>query len=224
MFESELQKVFIKQLDLQENSDTLFEMLFEFRKLMTVYKCAIKEITTKFEVLDEELSVENARNPIQFIHSRVKDPLSIFDKLQRKGKEFSIDAVVENLNDVAGIRIICKFVDDIYKIAEMLTTHDDVRLLGIKDYIKSPKPNGYRSYHMIVEIPVFLSSKKQFVKAEIQLRTIAMDFWASLEHELKYKKLVEDPESIGTELRECADDIFKMDRRMEQIKNRIHSA
>lgn len=223
MSDSELRRVFTNQLNIQENSDVLFDILLEFKKLMTVYKCAIKEITTKFEVLNEELSVESERNPIQFIHSRVKEPMSILDKLQRKGVEFSLDAVSENLNDVAGIRIICKFVDDIYRIADMLIKQDDIKLIGIKDYIKNPKPNGYRSYHMIVEIPVFFSNKKQLVKAEIQLRTIAMDFWASLEHELKYKKSIEDTEMISKELVECATDIFEMDSRMQQIKYKIDS-
>ena len=186
-----------------------------------MYSCAIREVKTKLEVLNDELSIRNSRNPIEFITSRVKKPLSIVQKLQRKGFDVSLQSVMDNLNDVAGIRVICSFVDDIYAVAEMLTKQDDVTLIEVKDYIKNPKPNGYRSLHLIIEIPVFFSDSKTNLRVEVQIRTIAMDFWASLEHDLKYKKEIPDVDEIQQELKECAETIADTDRRMMEIRDRI---
>ena len=156
-----------------------------FNDLMLKYRCAIREIRTKLEVLDDEFSVEYKRNPISSIKTRIKSPDSIYRKLQKLDLEFTEENITNTLNDVAGIRVICAFIDDIYTIARLLSSQDDITVLEVKDYIKNPKPNGYRSYHMIVEIPIFFAKGKTPVRAEIQIRTIGMDFWASLEHQLR---------------------------------------
>ncbi|MBQ7950326.1 MAG: GTP pyrophosphokinase family protein [Clostridia bacterium] len=222
--ENELQKYFLGQ-DVPTSSeqiDSLFQNARKFSDILMMYQCAIREVRTKFEILNDDLALHNNRNPIEMIKSRVKKPQSILEKLKRRGLELSIPSVLENLNDVAGIRVICSFVDDIYKVAEMFTRQDDVTLLQVKDYIKNPKPNGYRSYHMIVEIPVFFADRKQPVKVEVQLRTIAMDFWASLEHGMKYKKDMPEAEEVIAELKSCADIIAATDLRMQAINERIH--
>lgn len=188
------------------------------------YTCAIREVKTKLEVLNDELSVKNQRNPIEMIKSRVKKPVSIVEKLQRRGFEVSLDSMEKNLDDVAGIRIICSFVDDIYEVADMLVRQDDVTVIMVKDYIKNPKPNGYRSYHMIIEIPVFFSDSKKPIRVEVQIRTIAMDFWASLDHQLKYKKsFIDDNGEISEELRKCANVIAETDQKMLAIRKRIEA-
>ncbi len=199
--------------------------LKQFKGFMMIYNCAIREVKTKFEVLNEDLSVLRKRNPIEFIESRVKSPESILKKLKRKKLPYSLGSIVDNINDIAGVRVICGFIDDIYEVAHMLEIQDDVTVLEVKDYIKNPKPNGYRSYHMIVEIPVFFASQKQLIKVEVQLRTIAMDFWASLEHQMRYKdrKKVSDVKQIVSELKECADVIAATDEKMQQINKRIAS-
>lgn len=189
-----------------------------------MYRCAIREIRTKLEVLDDEFSVKYNRNPISSIKSRIKTPLSIYNKLQKLGYDFTEQNIRDQLNDVAGIRVICSFIDDIYNVAHLLAEQDDITVLRIKDYIKNPKPNGYRSYHMIVEIPVFFAEGKTPMRAEIQIRTIAMDFWASLEHQLRYKKDLENSEKyarISRELSDCASTISAMDLQMQNIKNLI---
>lgn len=222
--ENELQKYFLGQ-DVPTSSeqiDSLFQNARKLSDILMMYQCAIREVRTKFEILNDDLALHNNRNPIEMIKSRVKKPQSILEKLKRRGLELSIPSVLENLNDVAGIRVICSFVDDIYKVAEMFTCQDDVTLLQVKDYIKNPKPNGYRSYHMIVEIPVFFADRKQPVKVEVQLRTIAMDFWASLEHGMKYKKDMPEAEEVIAELKSCADIIAATDLRMQAINERIH--
>lgn len=160
-----------------------------FQELIMMYSCAIREVKTKLEVLNDDLAVRNQRNPIQMIKSRVKKPGSIIEKLQRRGYPITIQSVYDNLYDVAGIRVICSFVDDIYQVAEMLARQDDVTVLTVKDYIRCPKDNGYRSYHMIIEVPVYFSDRKEKMRVEVQIRTIAMDFWASLDHQMKYKKI-----------------------------------
>lgn len=193
----------------------------KFNDLMLQYRCAIREIRTKLEVLDDEFSVEYKRNPISSIQTRIKSPMSIYRKLQKANLEFNESNIVETLNDVAGIRVICPFIDDIYIIAKLLASQDDITVLKIKDYIKDPKPNGYRSYHMIVEIPVFFAKGKTPIKAEIQIRTIGMDFWASLEHQLRYKKGIEQMEQyeeISRELQQCAQNITETDNHMQKIK------
>ena len=188
------------------------------------YTCAIREVKTKLEVLNDELSVKNQRNPIEMIKSRVKKPVSIVEKLQRRGFEVSLDSMEKNLDDVAGIRIICSFVDDIYEVADMLVRQDDVTVIMVKDYIKNPKPNGYRSYHMIIEIPVFFSDSKKPIRVEVQIRTIAMDFGASMDHQLKYKKsFIDDNGEISEELRKCANVIAETDQKMLAIRKRIEA-
>ena len=206
------------------SDEEIYKLSNDYQQLVTKYNCAIKEVRTKFEVLNEELSMKNQRNPIHVIHSRIKTIYSTTDKLKRKGLDLSIENIKNEVHDVAGIRIVCNFVDDIYEIADMLLKQDDIKLISYKDYIRQPKPNGYRSYHMIVEIPVFFSDSKELLKVEVQLRTIAMDFWASLEHELKYKKnLSEDvSNAISGQLTECALTIAEMDSKMQDIKNQLY--
>ncbi|MEG0270173.1 MAG: GTP pyrophosphokinase family protein [Clostridia bacterium] len=203
------------------NSETVVEKLDMFRELMMKYSSAIREITTKLQILNDELSLQNQNNPIESIKSRVKRPVSILNKLKRKGVEPSIENIMLTLSDVAGIRVICPFIDDIYKVVAMLAKQDDVTVIAVKDYIKHPKENGYRSYHMIVEIPVFFSDQKQPIRVEIQVRTVAMDFWASLEHQMKYKHADVTDESISTDLKACADVIAATDVHMQELRNRI---
>lgn len=206
-----------------EVPDTLLGEARQFQQAMMKYSCAIREVKTKLEVLNDELSVKNQRNPIEMIKSRVKKPLSIIEKLKRRGLPVTIDSMVNNLDDIAGIRVICSFIDDIYEIGRMLARQDDVKIIAVKDYIRSPKVNGYRSYHMIVEIPVFFSDCRQFMRVEVQIRTMAMDFWASLEHQLKYKKQLEegDAKEIGEQLRNCAEVIAGTDWKMLEIRQKI---
>ena len=196
----------------------------KFSDLMMMYRCTIRELQTKLEVLNDEFSIENKRNPISFIKTRVKKPESIYRKLQKLGYEFSAENIQEQLNDVAGVRVVCAFIDDIYTVADLLASQDDIKILKIKDYIKNPKPNGYRSYHMIVEVPVFFSRGKTPMRAEIQIRTNGMDCWATLEHQLRYKKGIEEMEGydqISAELLESAHAMIEMDNEMQHIKDMI---
>lgn len=201
--------------------DDVYERFNHFAELMMRYSAAIREVRTKFEVLNDEFSFRNSRNPIESISSRVKRPMSIVGKLRRRGLPLTVEAIEQFLNDVAGVRVICSFIDDIYAVAEMFARQDDVTVLEVKDYIRKPKPNGYRSYHMIVEIPVFFSDCKRPMRVEIQLRTVAMDFWASLEHQMKYKKNSADRPEISAELKSCAETIAATDARMLGIRKRI---
>lgn len=214
-------------MDTREEFDMLKEIREEylepFKQLMMQYECAMLEVQTKLEVLNKELSLLNSRNPFESIKCRIKSPESIMGKLQRNNLEFSIENVEKNLNDIAGIRVICSFPEDIYMLVDCLLKQDDIILVEMKDYIKNPKPNGYRSLHLILDIPIFLTDEKKHMRVEVQFRTIAMDFWASLEHKMKYKKDIENAESISEELKYCADLISQLDRRMEQIRNRIDS-
>ncbi len=213
----------IKKQD-KDSAMEIFEETKQFEELMMMYECAIQEVKTKFEVLDREFSVRYKRNPIAGIESRVKSPMSIYRKLKKNGLEVSVRTITKNLNDVAGIRIICNFIDDIYDIVKLLMRQDDLRIVSIKDYIRNPKPNGYRSYHMIVEIPVFFAKGKQIMRVEVQIRTIAMNFWASLEHQLRYKKNIESIEGIeeiSQALLEAANTIAETDQKMQEIKNKI---
>lgn len=221
--ERELQKIFPESMSVDLSSAEVLTNLKNFQKVMMMYNCAIREVRTKFEVLNDELSTTDNRNPIEMIKSRVKKPESIVGKLMRRNLDISIETIMEEIHDVAGIRVICSFVDDIYKVADMLSAQDDVTVLQVKDYIKNPKENGYRSYHMIIEIPVFFSNVKQSIKVEVQLRTIAMDFWASLEHSMKYKKNIENSEEIAEELKKCADLISDTDFKMQEINNKINN-
>ena len=195
----------------------------EFLKLMSQYECAMMEVETKLKVLNSEFSLLYERNPFETIKSRLKRPNSILEKLDRKGFPISVESIEENLFDIAGIRVICSFPEDIYATAELLTQQDDIHVIERKDYIAHPKSNGYRSLHLILEVPIFLSTGKKFMKVEVQFRTIAMDFWASLDHKLKYKKNLDNAEYIAQQLKECADIISSMDRKMQQIRSMIDS-
>ena len=218
MLEQELHTSFVRQPNLPKDKDNVFNgESIEFDKMMMMYSCAIKEVATKLQVLNDELSIMSKRNPIEFI----KTPDSIATKLKKKGLPLSIETIRNHLNDVAGVRVICAFIDDIYKIADMLIAQDDVHLIKTKDYIKNPKMNGYRSYHLIVEVPVFFSDHKEQMRVEVQIRTIAMDFWARLEHQVKYKKDIKDAENIAYELRACADVINRTDFHMQAIRDSI---
>ena len=201
----------------------LIEQASGFMELMMQYRCALMEVETKLNVLNAEFTMKNNRNPFESIKSRIKTPKSILEKLRRKGFEISVKGIEENLADVAGIRVICSFPDDIYATAKMLTDQDDIRVIQVKDYIINPKPNGYRSLHLILEVPIFLSNEKKNMKVEVQFRTIAMDFWASLEHKLKYKKNIENAEEISKELQRCAEASSQLDLRMQALRDRIET-
>lgn len=190
-----------------------------FRRLMTYYKCAIREIETKFDVLDDEYSLQNDRNPINGIKTRLKSISSIAEKLRRKDLPWTVESVEANLNDVAGVRVICSFVQDVYTLAEALLKQDDITLIEKKDYIEHPKENGYRSLHLIVEVPIFLEKEKRPMRVEIQLRTIAMDCWASLEHQLRYKKGVEYTDAMQDALLDCAKHSMELDTLMDELRN-----
>ena len=193
----------------------------DFRHLMMEYSSAILEVETKLKVLNAEFSQVYNRNPFESIKSRLKSPESIYEKLERKGYPVTLDSIRENLSDVAGLRIICSFPDDIYRLAELFIKQDDIVLVRQKDYIKNPKQNGYRSLHLILDVPIFLSNGKKYMKVEVQFRTIAMDFWASLEHKLKYKRDVGNTDEIVKQLKMCADSIEDLDYQMQKIRDQI---
>lgn len=221
---SELHQSIVNVPDIVQVPEMWVDQARQFQQAMMRYTCAIREVKTKLEVLNDELSVKNQRNPIEMIKSRVKKPKSIVEKLQRRGFEISLESMEKNLDDVAGIRIICSFLDDIYEVADMLIRQDDVKVIAVKDYIQNPKPNGYRSYHMIIEIPVFFSDSKKPIRVEVQIRTIAMDFWASLDHQLKYKKsFIDDNGEISEELKQCAEVIAGTDVKMLEIRKKIEA-
>lgn len=222
MIDDMLQTSFLRSASLPQDAGHLFaEEEERFQKMMMMYSCAIKEVKTKLQVLNDEFSMTKNRNPIEFIKTRIKQPDSIATKLKKKGYPITVESVRQHLNDVAGVRVICAFIDDIYKVADMLSAQDDVVLIKTKDYIKKPKMNGYRSLHLIVEVPVFFSDHKENMRVEVQIRTIAMDFWASLEHQVKYKKDIKDAENIVYELRACADVINRTDFHMQAIRDNI---
>ena len=221
---SELHQSIVNVPDMVQVPEMWVDQARQFQQAMMRYTCAIREVKTKLEVLNDELSVKNQRNPIEMIKSRVKKPKSRVEKLQRRGFEISLESMEKNLDDVAGIRIICSFLDDIYEVADMLIRQDDVKVIAVKDYIQNPKPNGYRSYHMIIEIPVFFSDSKKPIRVEVQIRTIAMDFWASLDHQLKYKKsFIDDNGEISEELKQCAEVIAGTDVKMLEIRKKIEA-
>lgn len=203
--------------------ETFRETFANSKKLMTYYSCALLEVETKFKVLNQQFSLEQEHNPIETIKTRVKSIESIIEKLHRKNLPLEVESVEKYLTDVAGIRIICPFLNDIYLLADCFLKQDDVTLIEKKDYIQNPKPNGYRSLHLIIEIPIFLQDEKRLMKVEVQLRTIAMDFWASLEHRMRYKKnLCEElSQMLSAELKDCAEASASLDRRMGKIKDTI---
>lgn len=210
-----------------DNSIQDFQQFMASSKdLMSCYRCAIMEIETKFRVLDERFSLAHDRNPIDDIQSRLKSPESIRDKLLRKNLPYTLEAIEENLFDIAGIRIVCSFIDDIYMLADCLLQQDDITLIKRKDYIKQPKENGYRSLHLIVEVPIFLQDRKKLMKVEVQFRTIAMEFWANLEHQLRYKKSLpaDIVEKTEKKLNDCAKLSNLLDTQMQEIKDVIENA
>lgn len=198
----------------------------DYVRLMSYYSAAMLEVETKFKVLSIEFNGKFDRNPIESIKTRLKTPKSVIEKMHRIGKPVSVAAIEKELSDVAGVRVICSFVDDIYKLADMLALQDDIYVLRTKDYIKHPKPTGYRSLHMIVEVPIFLAKEKRYMRVEVQLRTIAMDFWASLEHKLRYKKDIpsETLVAIAGQLVSCAEIVSETDRQMLSIRRQIEEA
>lgn len=211
------------QVYLLEHKDELLSQIILFNELMNKYDSAIKEVTTKLEILKNDLQLHNNRDCITAIQARIKTPVSILNKLTRKGLTPNLVSIRDELNDVAGIRVICSYIDDIYMLAKKLSAQDDIRVVRVKDYIKSPKPNGYRSYHLILEVPVFFSESKEMIRVEVQMRTVAMDFWASLEHDMRYKKEIRNCREIGNGLKECADTIHQTDLRMMELRNHISS-
>ena len=185
------------------------------------YEAAIREVYTKLVVLKDDFSTLKKRDCISMIQSRIKSNASILEKLTRKGLPIQLDSIHSKLDDIAGIRVVCKFIDDIYMLVEKLSAQEDLVVIETKDYIKNPKPNGYRSYHMVVEVPIFFEGVKEYVRVEIQMRTVAMDFWASLEHDIKYKKDSCECEDIVEELKSCADTIATADQRMMELRDRV---
>lgn len=226
MLGDELAEGLITLLDTPEKvSQTrkFMDMLVGYRELLMMYTCALKEVQTKFEVLDTEFRVRYQRNPISSFSTRLKHTNSIMAKLDRYGYRFSLENVEKYIHDAAGIRVICSYIDDIYEIADALLRQDDISLITRKDYIINPKPNGYRSLHLIVEVPVFFADYKKYMKVEVQIRTIAMDFWASLEHQLKYKQNIPNQQAIVEQLKECADVIALTDQKMIGIRQQIEA-
>ncbi len=195
------------------------DRIMKFENLMAYYRCAMMEIETKFNVLNEEFSLHYDRNPINGMKSRLKSLYSISEKLKSRGLDLSVEAIEENLNDIAGVRVVCSFTDDVYLLRDALLGQDDITLICEKDYIKNPKPNGYRSLHLIVGVPIFLEHEKRIMKVEIQLRTIAMDTWASLEHQLRYKKNIDYSDGMAKELLHCANISAELDSRMDALRS-----
>ncbi len=199
------------------NPDDFYKIAFQFQQIMMVYESAIKQVETKLDILNKEHKVSGNRNPIETVKSRVKSPDSIANKLSKKKLPVSFESMMNSLNDIAGVRVICPYIADIYNVRDMLLKQPDLTLIEEHDYIEKPKESGYRSLHLVVSIPVYLSDSVQNVKVEIQLRTIAMDFWASLEHELRYKTKTNVPDSIRRELFRVAETIAMTDREMQEI-------
>ena len=212
-----------KDLIIEKSAEEIEELAFKSKTLMSYYRCAMLEIETKFKVLNEQFSLQHERNPIETIKTRLKSVESIYEKLCRKNLAPNLNSVENNLYDVAGIRVICGFIDDIYLLADCLLQQDDVKLIEKKDYIKNPKPNGYRSLHLIVEIPIFLCNEKKYIKVEVQLRTISMESWANLEHRLRYKKNLSPEMTQKTEeaLLQCAENSILIDEKMQEVRNLI---
>lgn len=217
MIKNELREMYLTEI---EKNDYWEEETLEFRKLMAYYQCAIMEIETKFKVLNTEFSLYYDKNPIESVESRIKSKEGIFRKLKKRNLPPTLKAIEENIWDVAGLRVVCSFPEDVYLVEKCILAQDDIRLIQRKDYIKEPKQSGYRSLHLIVEVPIFLADQKKWMRAEIQLRTMAMDFWASLEHKLHYKKeLLPGTEEIVAEgLKKAADSCYELDRDMDRIR------
>lgn len=208
-------------MTLPQIPQALREMAEGYVAMKCRYQSALREVRTKLEILDDEFQMRHSRNPIHHMESRIKSPQSIAQKLRRKGLSVSCEAAMDNLNDIAGIRVVCAYLNDTYTIAGLLTGQDDIELVQTRDYIASPKPNGYRSLHLIVRVPVFLSEGKLLLPVEVQIRTIAMDFWASLEHQLRYKEVAHVPEELNHQLLSAADRIAELDGDMQHIHDQM---
>ena len=197
--------------------------MVDYKELRMIYACAMKEIKTKFDILNTEFNLQYHRNPISSIQTRLKSTASIIEKLAKLNMPVDIDSVSENIHDIAGVRVICSYIDDVYLVAEALLKQDDITLVTRKDYIANPKENGYRSLHLIVKVPVFLSERRLEMEVEVQLRTIAMDFWASLEHQLHYKTDFDGKDELVDELRRCAETISQTDNDMMKIRSKMET-
>ncbi len=204
-----------------QNAIKRYEDVDSWKTIIFLYNSALKEVETKLEILNDEFRHVHKYNPIEHIKTRIKTPESIVKKLKRNGYEASIENMVKYINDIAGVRLICSFTSDIYRLAEMIGNQSDLKVLTIKDYIKNPKESGYKSYHMLVSVPVFLSDSVVDTKVEIQIRTIAMDFWASLEHKIYYKFEGNAPEYISQDLRKCAQMVSELDEKMLSLNEAI---
>ncbi len=224
MYSRTEEKNYLERL-LDGDDRAMLEKEAHFKQIMMMYSSGIREVTTKLEVLNDDLKSRYQRNPIHSIKSRIKSPVSIAKKLKKRGVPVCVDSIRGNLNDVAGVRVICSFIDDIYTIAEMLNSQTDITLIKMKDYIENPKPNGYRSLHLIIEVPVFFADKMRPIRVEVQIRTIAMDYWASLDHQLRYKKDDLDEQTrieMEQKLKHCADVISETDMEMLDIRKNIY--
>lgn len=204
-----------------KTSEEIRRFKTQLTRFLMMYKFGLDEMNTKIDILKQEFQYVHDYNPIEHVESRIKSPESILKKVRKKGCELSFPSIRENINDIAGIRIVCSFISDIYKISEMLQKQQDMKLIECKDYIKEPKPNGYQSLHLIVEVPVFTSDGTENVRVEVQIRTIGMDFWASLEHKIYYKCNKDVPEKLRNELKDAANTVRQLDMKMEQINNEI---
>ena len=203
----------------------LLEDAHAFLVMRNLYAAAGRQLTLKFEVLNSEFNVLYARNPIHHIESRVKSPESIAAKLLKKGLPLTLESAMQNVNDIAGVRVVCSYIDDVYRVAEMVERQQDLEIVKRQDYIKTPNYNGYRSLHLDLRVPVYLSDRTEQVLAEVQIRTIAMDFWASLEHDIRYKvDKTKLPEGINEEMFECAGKIAEIDRQMQDMYQRIKAS
>lgn len=220
MFKERNHKLTLEEGMIPKYMEPIVDQLPDFIIMRNTYQCAIREVSTKLDNLDNEFKVRYDYNPIHHMESRLKTVKGTLEKMERKGINFSLENVKE-ITDIAGVRVICNYIDDVYAVAELLLRQDDIRLIRRSDYIKAPKPSGYRSLHLVVEVPVFLSDRTEYVPVEIQLRTIAMDTWASLEHELKYKRNGGLTEEISQELISCADAMADIDRTMERIHKNL---
>ena len=212
---------FFSMLDEENEHLSWRDKIRNFEKLMAYYKCAMMEIETKFNVLNEQFSLQHDRNPISSIKTRIKSPESILKKLSSRNLQMSVASMEKNVYDIAGVRVICSFTQDVYTLADALLSQDDISIVEIKDYIKNPKNNGYRSLHLIVAVPIFLVNEKRFMNVEIQLRTLAMDSWASLEHQLKYKKDILFTEDMENELKRCALLTAELDKKMDELRESV---
>lgn len=219
-----MERVLMNRLSQSELSDWVKKNASPYQELMAFYRCAMMAVETKFNVLNVELSLRYDRNPIEAVKTRLKTPESVIDKLTRKGCPLTVESIEENISDIAGVRVICAFPSDIYKLADVFLRQDDITLIEEKDYFKTPKENGYRSLHLVVETPIFLHDSKRTMKVEVQFRTISMDWWASLEHKIRYKKDLVPSEEIDRELLELADISAELDQRMERIMSRAEFA